>query len=71
MLPERHVGTVEKLPLPATAKSPSKKQEKEADPGIIMYDVNGTKQTIPFGAAAIVGVAPKNSEKVCNILRNP
>ena len=67
MLPERHVGTVEKLPLPSAARSPTKKPDKDADPGIIMYDVNGTKQTIPFGAAAIVGVAPKNSEKVFSI----
>ena len=37
---------------------------KEPDPGIIMYDVNGTKQTIPYYATSIQGGTPKYGDKV-------
>lgn len=39
-------------------------KNKEPDPGIIMYDVNGTKQTIPFSAKAVQGPQPKIGDKV-------
>lgn len=55
-LPEKYSGTIEKEP-PAT-------KGKEADPGIIMYDVNGTKQTIPYITKAVHGHPPKNGDKV-------
>ena len=39
-------------------------KNKDTDPGIIMYDVNGTKQMIPYGAKAIFGSVPKYGDKV-------
>lgn len=39
-------------------------KNKEPDPGIIMYDVNGTKQTIPFSAKAVQAQQPKVGDKV-------
>lgn len=60
VLPEKYVGTVEKEPV--SFKSPGK--NKDPDPGIIMYDVNGTKQTIPYGVKVIQGFAPKCGDKV-------
>lgn len=51
-------GVVEKEPAKATAKN------KDPDPGIIMYDVEGTKQTIPFGIKAIQGGPPKCGDRV-------
>ena len=42
----------------ATAKG------KDSDPGIIMYDVDGTKQTIPYNAKAVQGVLPRCTDKV-------
>ena len=41
-----------------------KDKDKDQDPGIIMYDVNGTKQTIPFSVSVIQGAPPKISDKV-------
>jgi len=60
VLPEKIYGNIEKQP--ATHKSPGK--NREPDPGIIMYDVNGTKQTIPYSMQAIQGVHPKYGDKV-------
>jgi len=40
-------------------------------PGIILYDVNTTKQTILFTMAAVEGTAPKLGDKVaflCSLL---
>jgi cold shock CspA family protein len=58
--PEKQVGIVEKEP--STLKSPGK--TKEADPGIIMYDVNGTKQMIPYMSKAVQGSLPRYGDKV-------
>ncbi|KAK2146556.1 hypothetical protein LSH36_600g01076 [Paralvinella palmiformis] len=55
ILPKRCTGTVEKEP---TNKG------KDSDPGIIMYDVNGTKQTIPYHLKSVQGAAPKCGDKV-------
>lgn len=67
---EKFTGVIEKEP--ATHKSPGK--NKEPDPGIIMYDVNGTKQTIPYGTKAIQGSPPKYGDQVefqiCESKRN-
>ena len=38
---------------------------KDSSPGIIMYDVGGVKQTIPFSAKAVQGHFPKFGDKVC------
>ena len=46
------------------AVSGKKDKDKDQDPGIIMYDVNGTKQTIPFSISVILGAPPNNSDKV-------
>ncbi|ELU07507.1 hypothetical protein CAPTEDRAFT_158253 [Capitella teleta] len=59
ILTEKHMGTVEKE---AAIKSSAK--NKDPDPGIIMYDVNGTKQTIPFGSKAVQAHHPKVGDKV-------
>lgn len=58
--PEKCTGTIEKEP--AMYKSPGK--NKDNDPGIIMYDVNGTKQMIPYTGKAIQGNLPKYGDKV-------
>ena len=47
-----------------SAVSGKKDKDKDQDPGIIMYDVNGTKQTIPFSISVILGAPPNNSDKV-------
>lgn len=60
VLTDRYTGTIEKEP--ASYKQSTK--GKEPDPGIIMYDVNGTKQTIPFYAKASQGQPPKYGDKV-------
>ena len=39
-------------------------KNKDPDPGIIMYDVNSTKQTIPFNAKAVQAHHPKVGDKV-------
>eukprot|EP00918_Siedleckia_nematoides_P008348 GHVU01018104.1.p1 GENE.GHVU01018104.1~~GHVU01018104.1.p1 ORF type:complete len:815 (+),score=93.18 GHVU01018104.1:360-2804(+) len=57
---ERYTGTVEKEPM--ILKSPGK--NREPDPGIIMYDVNNTKQTIPYSIRAVHGSAPKCGDKI-------
>lgn len=68
-LPQRIIGSVEK-------ESISKQQgkSKEPSPGIIMYDVNGTKQTIPYTNKAFQGSVPKYGDKVefqiCESRRN-
>lgn len=68
-LPQRIIGSVEK-------ESISKQQgkPKEPSPGIIMYDVNGTKQTIPYTNKAFQGTVPKYGDKVefqiCESRRN-
>jgi len=69
--PVRVIGTIEKEP--ATHKMQGK--SKDASPGIIMYDVNGTKQTIPYSAKVVQGLAtPKYGDKVefqiCESRRN-
>lgn len=67
--PQRIIGSVEK-------ESISKLQgkTKEPSPGIIMYDVNGTKQTIPYTNKAFQGSVPKYGDKVefqiCESRRN-
>lgn len=55
VLPDRHIGTIEKEP---------KTKGKDSDPGIIMYDVDGTKQTIPYSPKVIQGTTPKCGDKV-------
>jgi len=37
-------------------------------PGIILYDVNNTKQTILFTVAAVDGTTPKLGDKVTSSL---
>lgn len=37
---------------------------KDSNPGIIMYEVNGTKQTIPYAPPAILGSSPKYGDRV-------
>lgn len=59
VLAEKHPGTVEKE---AAQKAVGK--NKDPDPGIIMYDVNGTKQTIPFSAKTVQGQPPKVGDKI-------
>lgn len=51
--PLRLCGAVEKV---ATPDGDS--------PGIIIYDVNGTKQTIPFSAGGVTGAAPVQGDQV-------
>ena len=41
---------------------------KDASPGIIMYDVGGVKQTIPFSAKAVQGHFPNCGDKVLILL---
>jgi cold shock CspA family protein len=63
-LPEKFVGTVEKeAGVVAHTTNPAKGLDPES-PGIILYDMNGTKQTILFTLATIDGNPPKLSEKV-------
>lgn len=61
-LPEKYVGTIEKevlSPKTATGKT------GVSDIGIIMYDISGTKQTIPYSAKALVECcSPKNGDQV-------
>lgn len=59
VLADKHLGTVEK----EASQKPGGKN-KEPDPGIIMYDVNGTKQTIPFSAKTVQGQPPKVGDKI-------
>jgi len=41
----------------------------DSDIGIIMYDVGGTKQTIPYSAKALTdGLCPKYGDQVSTIL---
>jgi cold shock CspA family protein len=68
-LPQRIIGSVEK-----EAISKQQGKNKEPSPGIIMYDVNGTKQTIPYTNKAFQGSVPKYGDKVefqiCESRRN-
>lgn len=59
-LPEKYIGTVEK----EAGVTHSAKGLDPESPGIILYDVNGTKQTILFTLTSIDGTAPKLSEQV-------
>lgn len=61
-LPEKYVGTVEKE-AGVTHSTPSKGLDPES-PGIILYDVNTTKQTILFTMVAVEGTTPKLGDKV-------
>lgn len=61
-LPEKYVGSVEKE-AGVTHSTASKGLDPES-PGIILYDVNTTKQTILFTMAAVDGAAPKLGDKV-------
>lgn len=60
----RVTGSVEKEP---SSNRPGTKS-KDNTPGIIMYDVNETKQTIPFNAKSVQGNPPKFGDKVSIIL---
>lgn len=60
VLPTKLTGSVEKEP--SVQKNAPK--NKEPDPGIIMYDVNGTKQMIPYTLKDIQGNPPKTGDKV-------
>lgn len=60
VLPTKYLGNIEKEA--ASAKNSAKKMD--LDPGIIMYDVNGTKQTIPYGSNVIIGSPPKYGDMV-------
>lgn len=62
-LPEKLFGTVEKEAGVTHLASPGKGLDPES-PGIILYDVNHTKQTILFTLAAIEGSSPKLGERV-------
>lgn len=55
----RITGTVEKEPY---MKNQGK--SKESIPGIILYDVNGTKQTILYSLTTVQGQQPKYGDKV-------
>jgi len=55
----RMIGTVEKEPY---MKNQGK--NKESIPGIILYDVNGTKQTILYTITTVQGQHPKYGDKV-------
>jgi len=59
--PDRLTGVIEKEP--ANYKQSSGKN-KEGDPGIITYDVNGTKQMIPYSSKTVQGNPPKCGDKV-------
>ena len=39
----------------------------EPDPGIIMYDVTGTKQTILYSSRTVEGFPPKLGDMVCTL----
>lgn len=41
-----------------------KGKDKDQSPGIIIYDVNGTKQTIPYFGKIVIGNWPKLGDKV-------
>jgi len=58
--PEKLQGSIEKEISPF--RSPGK--NKEGELGIIQYDVNGTKQMIPYSSKTIQGTAPKYGDKV-------
>jgi len=62
-LPERYFGTVEKEAGVTHLTTPGKSLDPES-PGIILYDVNNTKQTILFTLAVIDGNAPKLGDMV-------
>lgn len=68
--PQKYQGTIEKEP--SGGKSPMK--GKDTMPGIIMYDVKGVKQTIPYSAKATQGNYFKSGDKVefqiCESKRN-
>lgn len=53
------MGTVEKEPYMKTQG-----KTKESIPGIILYDVNGTKQTILYNLTTVLGQQPKFGDKV-------
>lgn len=58
-LPEKFTGTVEKEASKIGGKG------GDSDIGIIMYDVGGTKQTIPYSAKALTdGLCPKYGDQV-------
>ena len=38
------------------------------NPGIVMYDFNNTKQTIPYSSSAVDGNLPKLGDKVNNLI---
>jgi len=57
--PVRLAGCIEKEPT-----SVKLGKGKDASPGIIIYDVNGTKQTIPYSAKVVQGSSPRNGDKV-------
>lgn len=59
---EKHSGTIEKESFNNLIQNKAK--NKDTDPGIISYDVNGTKQMIPFGSKAVNGANPKLGDKV-------
>lgn len=60
---QKYQGSIEKEPTTiTTVKSPVK--TKDVCPGIIMYDVDGVKQTIPYSAKSIQGHLPKYGDKV-------
>ena len=60
---KKYVGVVEKEPS-SHKQAANMVKNKEPDPGIIMYDVEGTKQTIPFGSKAVQGACPTYGDKV-------
>jgi cold shock CspA family protein len=67
-LPEKYVGTVEKeAGVTHTSMDPE-------SPGIILYDMNGTKQTILFTTSTIEGTSPKLGDrvefKICECRKN-
>lgn len=59
-LPDKYPGTIEKE---ATSMKAQVKG-KEPDPGIIMYEVSGTKQTIPYQAKAVLGALPRYGDRI-------
>jgi len=62
-LPEKYVGTVEKEAGVTHVTTPGKNFDPDS-PGIILYDVNGTKQTVLFSLSTIDGGPPKLGDKV-------
>lgn len=57
---EKYIGTIQK----EAGNLRSIQGSKDQDPGILMYEVEGTKQMIPYSSSVVDGNLPKLDEKV-------